>query len=415
MSRKLNFNEDIKLSPEEFELAAEAINVNSHEIGQLNDSNERLYSILVALENLESNKRTKGSVSLESIDLISSISTSGTDLPADFFFSSSMSLEDIAHKKEGVMRQFFQNLAVYFSKIVENFQYYNTMFNTQRSSLNSYKRRLSSISGTSTVSVKVGVSKYMLAGKDNSTVKDIGEYKKLYKEMADVMSHLNKSLENLADDDLFTTLKMMKSFATGNSDKYFKDRFMSLQHTMDGVKSSSHLKLEKRRPVSSIYASNIMLGLSQVVLSEPNKGTYDFKDQVSLVDAHKHFYVYVERVSKFKLSTLVSGSVYLDVTKKDIEELINVTDTFLNTINGLLSYSTKLSTYYAGIQTGSIFITNLRDDESDTVVMAYTRAGRMLNRISAILYDSVSSSYNFSSGNVKKAMSIIDMATKKLD
>lgn len=54
------------------------------------------------------------------------------------------------------------------------------------------------------------------------------------------------------------------------------------------------------------------------------------------------------------------------------------------------------------------------DQEDDYVVIGMTRSGRILNRISAIIYDTVSSGYNFSLGNIKKANEISSNYVDKL-
>jgi len=414
MRKQLDFS-NTNVSLEDYDLALEAIVSNNSDISNLNESNERLLSIITALESIESAKIANSSISLESIDLISNLSIAGTNLPADYFMSSQMSLEDIVHKKSNAVMQFFQNIGVTFSKIADNAHYYNTAFNFQRSRLNSVKKRIGQLPNATSLTISTGINKYVQLGAGEDTVTDFKEYVKAYKEMADVMTNLNSSLSDLAEDDLFTTLKMIKDFFKGDSDKYFKDRFLSLQSTMDGVKKSTGLKVESRRPVSTEYASNVLLGLSQVVLAEPNKNTYDLKDQKSLVDAHKHFYLYIERLHKVKVSNMLTGSIKLDVDKKSIEEIINATSELLDSANSLNSYGAKLSTYQAGGQYGALAITALRDDDSDQVIMAYTRAGKILNRISAILYDSVASSYNFSLGNIKKALTISEAFLDKAE
>lgn len=409
----MNLNNETAIALEEYDLAMEAITSNDIEVKRLYDSNERLSSILVALENIESTLKEGKVVSLESIALVSNLSTEGSDLPSDYFFGQTLSLEVIAHKRRNILSQIFQNVAVIFSKAVENAQFFYTTFNVQTSRLNKQKRLLSMMNQNNVSTVSVGISKYMLYGHRKVEVTDMKDYVKQYKQMTDVMTRLNEGLSVLAEDDLFTTLTMIKEFFKGNSDKYFKDRFLSLLSTMDKIRASTHMKVENKRPVSTEYASDVLLGMSQVVMTEPNKNSYSLDDYRSLVDAHKYFYLYVERVSKYDLSTILSGSVKFDVTKEQCKEILGSTDSLLTSANKLNAYASKLSTYYASMQNGAYAITALRDDDSDDILLAFTRAGRILNRISAILYDSVASSYNFSLGNVKKGLSIVESYTAK--
>jgi hypothetical protein len=329
------------------------------------------------------------------------------------FLKTSMSLEEIMDKKDGIFKQIFHNIGVSFQKMLDNGHYYLTSFNLQKGRIAKLRRDIES-SNSSTITITVKKSKYTSYGKDRHSVRTMDEYLKLYREVSDVMISLNEGLHDLADDDIFTTAVMIKEFLKGNSDGYFRDRFKALLQILAKVKQSAHLKLEAKKKTSTIYATDVMLGLAQVVATSPNADTYDFDDQISIVDATRHMYVYVERLVKVDASYVFTGSLDLEVTKKQALEILKINEQFLDSADKLISFITKLSTRLAGDQYGSLTIHMLRDsDNRDDAVLYLTRAGRITNRISAILYDSVASSYNFSMGNIKKSNDLVSKYVSK--
>lgn len=368
-------------------------------------ANERL------LDTIDAISVTNSRISTESISAIRSLSVSGTHLAHKDLILDNMSLEAVNNNKDYLIKQFFYNLKTSISKMVDSVQYMNTLFNMQTPRLNTVRRAIDSVSNSGSFNINVGNTKYTTYGND-IRITDVKTYIDQFASMSKIMSNFNASINTLAEDDLFITLKLFKDLALLRREEFFEERFKSLHETVDKAIKTTKLKLDESKPVYEIYASDIMLGMSQLVIYTPKSNTYDYNDYESLFHATRHFYMYVDRVDKLRISTLISGSDKWNITKKDAKSIITDAEELLKATNLLLGITTRLSTLFATNKWASAYIGNYRGNDEDLDFLAITRAGRIVNRTSAMLYDSVSSSYNFSMGNVKKALSICESYVK---
>lgn len=384
------------------------------EVRDLVVSTERLCDTYHALEQLEIVIKNQN-ISTEALNVLSTLSTAGTNLDRSYFIDNNLSLEAIASKKDGILKQLFYNLKTAYSKAADEIQYELTLFNLQRSRLEKLKRKLSSISSKNKVTIKVPNSKYTYYGNNKDKVKDMAEYLDKFKQMSNAMSNFNAQISDLAQDDLMTSWEHFKKLVTGNQAEYIHDRITSLDSTISKIISSSKLNLEEDRKNYKVYASDVMLGLSQIVAHTPAKNSYDVNDVSSMYEASRHFYIYLDRVDKIRVSTLVDGSQTMEVSYEQIQELIKNCDSLLSNADKHLKIAVKLSTYFAKYTMGAMqFLIHRSKDEYVDSASAFTKGGKILNRISAILYDSVSSGYNFSLGNVKKSLSIVEKYLDKV-
>lgn len=378
------------------------------------ESLERSFDTYYALEQLYE-EASKPNTNKKLINIATEMAVLGTNIPSTVLYQSTMSLEDIAQRKSNFVTQIYDSIKQTFQKSLDLNHYLMTYFNIQQLRLNKIRKALNKLSDKDETIVSVHLSKYMLIGKHATPVTDIKEYIEEYKKMASVMLPFIKSIKELTDGDLFTTISMLKHAVTFSSDKYFVDRFEALEKSIHDAARSSHLKIEERKTQYTTYASDLLLGLSQVVITMPNKSVYDKSDYSSLIDSLKHFYMYVYRTDKIRVTSLIKGNQKFEVSVKQLKELLDINDELLSVVNSLLTTTTQLSTSLTQYTNGPVFMQTYRDKTEDYNPAGMFRSTRILNRISSIIYESVASSYNFTIGNVKKCNSITESAISKLN
>ncbi len=377
------------------------------------ESLERSFDTYFALESLY-DEASKPNSDKKLISIATEMAVLGTVTNPKLLYNSGMSLEDLAQRKSNFISQIYDSIKQANQKSLDLSHYLMTYFNIQQSRLNKIKKELSKLSSNDSVVISVHLSKYMLIGKHASPVSDIDEYLKEYKKMASVMTPFIESIKELTDGDLFTTLSMLKHAVTFSSDKYFVDRFEALEKAILSAARSSHLKVEEHKTQYTTYASDLLLGLSQVVITMPNKNIYDKEDYSSMIDSLKHFYMYVYRTDKFRVSSVIKGNQTFEVPVKVLKELLDINSELLSVVNGLLSTTTSMSTSLTQYTNGPLFMQTYRDKTEDYNPAGMFRSTRILNRISSIIFESVASSYNFTIGNIKKSNSIMESAISKL-
>ncbi len=378
------------------------------------ESLERSFDTYFALEDLYE-EASKPSSNKKLISIATEMAVLGTNVSPTVLYNPELSLEDIAQRKSNFITQIYDSIKQSIQKNIELNHYLLSYFNIQKSRLNKIKKQLNQLSNNDSATVSIHLSKYMLIGKHASPVRDMDEYLIEYKKMAGVMLPFIKSIKELTDDDLFTTLTMLKHMITFSSDKYFEDRFDSLEKAILDASRSSHLKVEERKTQYTTYASDLLLGLSQVVITMPNKAIYNRNDHASMVDSLKHFYMYVYRTDKFRVTSLIKGSERFEISVKTAKELLEINEELLDAVNSLLDMSTSLSTSLTQYTNAVYHVQTFRDKTEDYNPGGVFRSTRILNRISAIIYESVASSYNFSLGNLKKSSSITESLISKLN
>lgn len=377
------------------------------------ESLERSFDTYYALERLYE-EASKPNTNKKLINIATEMAVLGTVTDPAVLYQSNLSLEDLAQRKSNFITQIYDSIKQTTQKSLDLNHYLLTYFNIQQSRLNNIRKEVSKLSVKDSATISVHLSKYMLIGKHSVPVSNIEEYLTEYKKMASVMIPFIKSIKELTDGDLFTTFKMLKHAVTFSSDKYFAERFEALEKAILDAAHSSHLKVEERKTQYTTYASDLLLGLSQVVITMPNKGIYDKEDYSSMVDSLKHFYMYVYRSDKFRVTSLIKGTQKFEVSVKIVKELLDINIELLSVVNGLLSSTTVMSTNYTQYTNGPFFTQTYRDKTEDYNPAGMFRSTRILNRISAIIYESVASSYNFTIGNIKKSNSISESVISKL-
>lgn len=394
----------------------ENIQIGQNEIRVAQEALDRSFETYIVLENLYEKIKTCGPISPQSksfIGFAAEMAVTGTSMSSNVFVHDNITLEEIMQKKAGWLTQLYHNVKQLYQKNLDSTHYMHTMFNMQRSRLNKVKRQLGALKDSDKVTISTSTTKYMRCGKDNQPVRDFKEYLQEFEKLSDTMKPFLAAVKELADDDLFTTFSMIKNAAMFSAEDYFADRFDSLSKTLLKAKSSGRLKPQVTMKQYTTFGSDVMLGGGQVVVTTPNKGIYSTDDMPSMVDALKHFYMYMYRIDKFRVSSLVSGSTTMDISVKEAKQLIKAAEEIFEVTDGMLSLTTRLSTALTNWTNGPFYIMLFREKNDDYDSGGFFRSTRVLNRISAVLYDCVGSSYNYSIGNVKKSLSICEAVIKK--
>ena len=295
-------------------------------------------------------------------------------------------------------------------KAMDYIQYHYTLFNLQSSRA---KRLASKLYGVSdgAVTVKVSCNKYLMYGEHKTKVASGDEYVKLFNEMIKVMVPFTKAVGGLAEDDLFSSLKFYKDYLFNDPEDFIVDQFNNMEHYTDMAKQGISGKIIDQDPNFVEYGTDAMLGLTRVVVRQPRKNLYKKSDPRTLITVHRNFYMYADRLTKVNLGSLVAGSLRLDFSKKQISQLIEGSQSLIEQANNLLKMSVRFSN--DGAATGEHFLQN-REKEDMQELWGTIQGMRFYSRTCSMIYDSVSSTYNYSLGSIKQGLEISERALKHM-
>ena len=319
---------------------------------------------------------------------------------------------------ENIITRIFQSIVKIGSDIKEGIkkqidymQYSNTFFNLQKGRIRKIRDALHERSGRE-ANIRIGINKFMLFGESKAEVHSMDEYLKHYLQFTKTMTPFMEAVAELTEEDLFSSLKFYKDYIFGEPEDYIRERFNSMERAIGKASNGLFDKKTLSRSAYVEYDSGTMLGLSRAVVRMPQKNTYSKQDLESMIIAHKYFYMYIDRRTKFNLGTLVSGNLTLDVTKQDIEKILDASEALLVKIDALFKFSTQLSHFGASLNINYAQMLNKRDvDGYDP--HAIIKGVQMFARICAMIFDSTSSGYNFSLGNIKQALKISEKAVRQ--
>lgn len=384
----------------------EELEQNTSEIGELTQQTDKAIDTGLVLESLSNDVNPSG------YQLAAEMAVSGLAIESAVFNFANLSLEEVKSRKASFLAAAYDGMKQIFQKQLDFDHYGMTLFNVQKSRLNSLSREVSKLKDSDRYNFSTRITKYLI-GKSENPYESMDQYLQEYRSMVDTMSVFAKIIKDLADDDLFSSLKQIKSAVTFSSKEFFIDRFDVLEESIKKAEKIKGLKQEVKAKQYTTYATDVMPGGAQLVVTSANKAIYAKDDFHSIVDSLKHFYMYVYRTDKIRMSTIVSGSRSYSITGKQLKELVNLDQELLEVVNQLLNFTTQLSTMLTSWTAGSFYNMVFRTNDSDYDGGGFFRSMRILNRISAIIYDSVASTYNFSMGNIKKSATIVENAINR--
>lgn len=212
------------------------------------------------------------------------------------------------------------------------------------------------------------------------------------------------ALDKMSGTDTFTNLKWLYSFVTFNLDEYTKKRADIFKSLFEALQKSIKFNKEKETSDYIVYASEVLLGTFQFEMCVP-------KDP----DKVDFYFFHTERIKKFSGR---GGTIELELSKKEAEEILSISTELLTDAKELGSIITRFNNGYStivgnlGSQTDAIIKGNLVGGALAVAKNLFSKSGRMMNKISMVMLDSTGAVYNLSFGNVKQAASIVEKFVK---
>lgn len=320
-----------------------------------------------------------------------------------------LATEHIGNRIMEVLVGIWQNIHENIKKLLDYLQYSWTYFNFQGGRIRRIERALRE--GKSDFAhIRIGLNKHMEHGKHSEYVADMDEYMKAYRYFAETTGAFVTAAADLTEEDLGSVLRYYKEYLFGEPETFFRDQFMSLSRNLNKAKAAFKGKRTTSTSTYEEYASDVMLGVSTAVVRLPKENSYKHSDYQSIVDAQRYFYMYIRREKKVDVKKIFTGSIKLDVSRKNVEELLKLSDALLHKANELLKFSVMFSHFNTTLEAN---INKHREIEVTGDISDTVRGTRIYLRICSIIYDSVSTGYTLSLGNVKQALTICEKAVKQ--
>lgn len=323
--------------------------------------------------------------------------------------STIVATEHIGTRIIEVIVNIYNRIRVSFRKLLDYLQYMLTYFNLQSGRIRKLENAVRSTHGQF-ATISVGLNKYMEYGRNSDYVIDMKTYMEQYRYFTEIAGGLVESAANLTEEDLGSTIDFYKEYIFGDPEDFFKTRFLSLKRNIDKAKSKFKAKPSKSTATYAEYVSEPMLGTGTVLVRFPKENSYKLSDYGSLLDAHHYFYMSVRRKKNVDLRKIVSGSIKLDVSKKDVEEIVKLSEGLLTKADNLLKMSVAFSHLFAMTEAN---IHRHIDNERAPNIRDSIRGMRIYLRICSIIYDTVSTGYSISLGNIKQSLSICEKAVAR--
>ena len=330
--------------------------------------------------------------------------------PDKVFNSTTIATEHMGDRIIEAIVDIFKSVKLSLAKLADYLQYSFSLFSIQKKRISSIKRKLAECS-TGTAHIKVGMNKYMAYGEHGTAIVNMKEYVAQYQKASEVLASVLGSAAELAEEDLFSGLEYMKEYIFGEPEDFFRDRFTSLENCLNDAKRGMSSMQVNQNPRYEEYVSPYMLGMSRAVVRFPKKSTYKISDYESMLSTHHYFYMCIDRKLKFKLGSIFSGSERFETTKRDVDQLLKASETLFLQAEKLLKLSVRFS------NEGAVFDQNIlahRGAEQGFDLRGAVRGMRIYTRTCSIIYDTVSSGYNYGIGNVKQALTICEKTVAKL-
>lgn len=401
---------DDQMEMDSAEEASESIAEEAHVARQAMEANLAMY---ITLESLLKNPHQRNTPILAQVGLQTAFESIGMHEVKDY---SKLTLEELAREKTRFWERFKHHFADFYKRTVDHYQSFWTLFQFQTNRIKKLRAELSQLRGTPKAKVRTSMSKYMKYGRDEY-VGDSKTYIGEFTRVQEVMKRVCVATSDLNDASKFNIPSYLGNKAIWNGDQFVMDHFKTLNEIVRGVISKEHMRLERKTERAEVFATSNLLGMSQIVCKVPLKANVRYNDYDSAIENVNLIYMFVDRIEKFSTETFNSNGDYMEFDKRQIDELIKMCDTLANEAVALIEiakkynqfiddFIVKLSTISPVLAPAlSIIYKDTRMDAQDVDV---TPSIRIISRYMSMCYDCTGSSYNFSMGNVKKALSMIE-------
>ena len=408
-----------ELEEQTFELAKEA---QIHR--QLTDYNCALFAALEQLTETVTDKNGEETAATANLAISTAMEAIGVSTIDKRY--GSLTLEDIERFKGSAWDKIKNHFKLALTNVVDNIQTFVTLTNLQNSRLQKLKRSLAAVEGNAEVTLSISKNKYMTYG-NNKDIDSAETYVKEYVKMCQVMREFCSVASDLNNESKFNVAAYLGAKATFSGDEFVMNHFKRLYELVSKVVSTNHMKKEMEQDRSDLYATEPLLGMSQVIARLPKKDMVSFNDYKTARDAVRYVYLSMDRLKKFDINES-TDKIELTFTKQQIQTLIDESDSLLKEANKLLTFTKKFNTYVdtwmlssisqwsSGV--GALLIgtgTGYKGEGESQLPAEFFSAIRVVIQYMNMTFDCTASGYNVSIGNIKKALSIAESFVKKAD
>lgn len=401
---------------------------NTNELNDDNDNIERSIVVLESINNTLATITSKDTLSLEDYTKLRNaieIAVAGTGANPDLFIPSlesfnegNISMEGIIHTLLKAISYTATNIGVYLKNSVDASQYTFSLFNLQQHEIKTLRKRLDSIKNTikdKKVNVNVYMTKNTRIGSPVRDTENFEEYLKEFKIAGDFSLTLLDKVGKFTRDNLFNNLKALASIVKGY-DEHFITTFTDMHNLIETcVKLKSVHKVKSKDNVDK-FESQPLLGLSHLKASMPNDKAYTKGNMNEMKKVIDDFDLYMIRDDKFSTGISISKKQFTDITYKEVDELMLICD---DMIQECLRFNTLISKVIVNLSVVfndkyvSLFVnggSGIVANFGNLVIGAILANYKIAQRSSSLVCNTSASTYNFTRGNVAKALTILDDA-----
>lgn len=387
-------------------------------------------AMLMAFEELSTSYQNEnGNIAASKANMVLSAAMESLGANSTHHQYDNLTLEEIDRLKGDFFDRISKSISLALKNYIDNIQTFLTLYNMQTSRLQKLKRSLAQVENNATVTIDVSHSKYMSYGNEK-TVEDADTYIKEFTKMAKVMTDFCSVASDLNDESKFNVASYIGSKVTFRGDEFVIDHFKRMHELVSKVISTNHLKKEISKNYVDVFATEPMIGMSQVVALMPKPKDIKDLDYLAARDAVRYVYLSIDRTKKFSFES-DARSIKLTFTKKQIETLVNESEALLKEANKLLSFTKKFNsvmdsviadivapsgTFFRKIwliSTAMAYKTN--PEAGGGMPSSFLPAIRIIMRYMNMTYDCTAGGYNFSLGNIKKALTITESFIRQAD
>ena len=308
------------------------------------------------------------------------------------------------------IKSLLESVHVITMKLMDTMQYSLNLFSLQKSRIDKIRSQLHHASAKE-ATIKVGINKYMVYGEHNEQVKDIETYLKQYELLTSTLVPYMEALSSLAEDDLFQIFSYYKEGIFGDPDDFFTDRFFSLERHLHQASQGVKAHLVRSTAYLAEYRTPPLLGMAAVMVRLPKPNSYNRKDYKTLANAHRYFYMMVDRKLKIRLSTLASGNVPLTVKAPQVETLLKNSERILRAAENINKATVWMSKFGATMSSNWIFD---RNEVASPAAFPMFNVTKIYMRCASIVHEGIATSYMFAIGNLKHANTIAEKAVNRM-
>lgn len=235
------------------------------------------------------------------------------------------------------------------------------------------------------------------------------EYVAEYKKVCSTLIPLADMMEDLVSKDFLPWFKWVGSGLTGNSDEFIEKRVKSMLTTFSGlIKNAKMSKYGVGSGVvhggKDLYTTQVLLGLFQVEVSiprDPHKGNG--------VAGAQSFGLHIERIRKLNLPDFAQGSIELEFSKADVQELLALSTELLERTKKLRTLKARINDFLGSI---SVFSKSIALPIAPLIEL-FTKSGRVMYNITPASLNATAAVHNLGFGEVKQTALIAEEYLKR--